>query len=76
MHSIMPDRAQRPQALPPAGKGLRVLRFLSASTPQYLSTSSGDQTWPAFSRAAQQVLISRRVTTYGSTFAFGRRSSM
>jgi hypothetical protein len=35
-----------------------------------------DQTWPAFSRAAQQVLIIRRVTTYGSTFAFGRRSSM
>ncbi len=35
-----------------------------------------DQTWPAFSRAEQQVLTIRRVTTYGSTFAFGRRSSM
>jgi hypothetical protein len=37
---------------------------------------AADQTWPAFSRAEQQVLISRRVTTYGSAFAFGRRSSM
>ncbi|CAL9447384.1 hypothetical protein SUDANB180_02375 [Streptomyces sp. enrichment culture] len=35
-----------------------------------------DQTWPAFSSAVQQVSTSRRVTTYGSTFAFGRRSSM
>ncbi len=36
----------------------------------------GDQTWPAFSSAVQQVSTSRRVTTYGSTLAFGRRSSM
>ncbi len=35
-----------------------------------------DQTWPAFSSAVQQVSTSRRVTTYGSTLAFGRRSSM
>ncbi|GGY39958.1 hypothetical protein GCM10010384_53660 [Streptomyces djakartensis] len=35
-----------------------------------------DQTWPAFSSAEQQVSTSRRVTTYGSTLAFGRRSSM
>ncbi len=35
-----------------------------------------DQIWPAFSRAEQQVSTSRRVTTYGSTLAFGRRSSM
>ncbi len=35
-----------------------------------------DQTWPAFSRAVQQVSTSSRVTTYGSTLAFGRRSSM
>ncbi|GAA3989201.1 hypothetical protein GCM10022384_41430 [Streptomyces marokkonensis] len=34
------------------------------------------QTWPAFSSAVQQVSTIRRVTTYGSTLAFGRRSSM
>lgn len=34
------------------------------------------QTRPSFSRAVQQVSVIRRVTTYGSTFAFGRRSSM
>lgn len=34
------------------------------------------QTWPAFSSAAQQVPVIRRATTYGSTLAFGRRSSM
>lgn len=34
------------------------------------------QTWPAFSSAEQQVSTSRRVTVYGSTLAFGRRSSM
>ncbi|GGW31266.1 hypothetical protein GCM10010381_14810 [Streptomyces xantholiticus] len=34
------------------------------------------QTWPAFSSAEQQVSTSRRVTTYGSTLALGRRSSM
>ncbi len=34
------------------------------------------QTWPAFSSAVQQVSTSRRVTTYGSTLALGRRSSM
>ena len=40
------------------------------------SGARADQTWSAFSSAEQQVLTSRRVTTYGSTFAFGRRSSM
>ncbi len=35
-----------------------------------------DQTWPAFSRAEQHVSTMRRVTRYGSTLAFGRRSSM
>ena len=40
------------------------------------SGQGAGQAWPAFSRAEQQVPISRRVTTYGSTFAFGRRSSM
>lgn len=39
-------------------------------------TVCADQTWPAFARASQQVSTMRRVTTYGSTFAFGRRSSM
>lgn len=35
-----------------------------------------DQTWPALSSAVQQVSTISRVTTYGSTLAFGRRSSM
>jgi hypothetical protein len=34
------------------------------------------QTRSAFSSAEQQVSTIRRVTTYGSTFALGRRSSM
>ncbi|AWZ09524.1 hypothetical protein DRB89_39470 [Streptomyces sp. ICC4] len=38
--------------------------------------SGRSQTRPSFSRAVQQVSVIRRVTTYGSTFAFGRRSSM
>ena len=38
--------------------------------------SRWDQTWPAFSSAVQQVSTISRVTTYGSTLAFGRRSSM
>lgn len=36
----------------------------------------GRQTRPSFSRPVQQVSVMRRVTTYGSTLAFGRRSSM
>ena len=35
-----------------------------------------DQTCPAFSSAEQQVSTISRVTTYGSTLAFGPRSSM
>lgn len=35
-----------------------------------------DQAWSAFSSAAQQVSTISRVTTYGSTLALGRRSSM
>lgn len=46
-----------------------------AVAPQLRVPGSG-QTCPAFSSAEQQVSTMSRVTTYGSTFAFGRRSSM
>lgn len=44
--------------------------------PSYGRLLRRDQTWSAFSSAVQQVSTISRVTTYGSTLAFGRRSSM
>nr|GGW26858.1 hypothetical protein GCM10010350_07500 [Streptomyces galilaeus] len=59
-----------------AGAPFREESGLRSGKPRPDPGSGGDQTWPAFSSAEQQVSTIRRVTRYGSTLAFGRRSSM
>jgi hypothetical protein len=71
----------RTQVAPPgagdAGTSDRPELPAAGGKPSSAACAGGsDQTCPAFARAEQQVLTIRRVTTYGSTFAFGRRSSM
>jgi hypothetical protein len=48
----------------------------AAGPPVRRRRGTSAQTRPAFSSAVQQVSTISRVTTYGSTLAFGRRSSM
>ncbi|GAA1604607.1 hypothetical protein GCM10009731_65480 [Streptomyces globosus] len=62
--SCVPSHAPAERERPPDPEGFGGRRVRSG------------QTRPSFSRPVQQVSVIRRVTTYGSTLAFGRRSSM
>lgn len=63
------------EAYPGAQSVLGTQALRHSGTPGTPGTP-GAQTCPAFSSAVQQVSVTNRVTTYGSTFALGLRSSM